>query len=114
MEAVEQFIVCLEIVQHDLGAETVVGCNIQAYLPCRDGDGRSGEQSHIAGTSTTNQQTESWQVILCKEGSGNWIQLLSQMKDDGLLVTTWTNHLCNIIQVRWKKAGGLCGLYEVV
>ncbi|KAK0134211.1 hypothetical protein N1851_030223 [Merluccius polli] len=68
LEAVEQFGGCPRIVRTDLGTENVVVRDIQTYLRHSDADSRSGEQSYIAGASTTNQRIESWWGMLRKEG----------------------------------------------
>lgn len=115
MEAVEQFGGCPRIVRTDLGTENVVVRDIQTYLRLGDVDSRSGEQSYIAGASTSNQRIESWWGMLRKEGMEYWIHLLGEMKDEGLCVGDYLDkslvQLCfrNIIQVS-LKACGLCEL----
>lgn len=109
MEAVEQFGGCPRIVQTDLGTENVVVQDIQTYLRRSDADSRSGEQSYIAGASTTNQRIESWWGMLRREEMEHWIQLLSEMKDEGLFVGDYLDkslvQLCfrYIIKVRLRR-----------
>ncbi|XP_064193953.1 lysM and putative peptidoglycan-binding domain-containing protein 4-like [Anguilla rostrata] len=109
MEAVEQFGGCPRIVRTDLGTENVVVRDIQTYLRCSDVNSRSGEQSYIAGVSTSNQRIESWWGMLRKEGMECWIQLLCKMKDEGLFVGDYLDkslvQLCfrNIIHNRTER-----------
>ncbi|MGH0117567.1 UNVERIFIED_CONTAM: hypothetical protein FKN15_005069 [Acipenser sinensis] len=67
-------------------------------------DNRSGERSYIAGTRTANQRIESWWGIMRKEWIEYWIQLLGELKDEGLFAGDFLDkallQLCfmNIIQ----------------
>ncbi|KAJ8245053.1 hypothetical protein GJAV_G00276110 [Gymnothorax javanicus] len=72
------------IVRTDEGTENIVVRDIQVFM-CRDGlDGRAAERSHIGGASTANQRIECWWGIMRKEGIEYWIQLLGELKDQGL------------------------------
>lgn len=48
-------------------------------------DSRAAEQSYIGGASTANQRIENWWGVMRKEGIEYWIQLLGELKDQGLL-----------------------------
>ena len=106
MEAVEQVGGCPRIVRTDLGTENVVIRDIQTFLRQDDTDDRAGEKSYISGSSTTNQRIESWWGIMRKQGVEYWIQLLGELKDEGLFVGDFLDkslvQFCfrNIIQVR--------------
>ncbi|MGH0124520.1 UNVERIFIED_CONTAM: hypothetical protein FKN15_019007 [Acipenser sinensis] len=72
------------IARTDLETENVVVCDLQVFLRCSGEDNRSVEQSYIAGASTANQRIKSWWGVMCKEGIEYWIQLLGELKDEGL------------------------------
>ncbi len=115
-QAVDEFGGCPRIVRTDAGTENVVIQDIQIYLRRNDVDSRAGEKSYIAGASTTNQRIESWWGVLRKEGMEYWIQLLGEMKDEGLCAGDFLDkslvQLCfrNFIQVRLK----VCGLSRLL
>lgn len=86
--------------------------DIQTDLHRSDVDSRSGEQSYIAGASTSNHylRIESRWGVLRKEGMEYWIQPLGEMKDEGLFAGDYVDkalvQLCfrNIIQVRLEDS----------
>ncbi|XP_060912008.1 uncharacterized protein LOC132988566 [Labrus mixtus] len=84
VEAMEEVGGGPRIVRTDQGTENVVVRDIQVFMR-RDGlDRRAAEQSHIGGASTANQRIESWWGVMRKEGIEYWIQLLGELKDQGL------------------------------
>ena len=82
-EAVERFGGCPRIVRGDRGTENSCVRDFQQFLR-RDGTDRfRGEKSFMYGRSTSNQRIESWWGILRKESMEFWIDLLTNLKDEG-------------------------------
>ncbi|CAL9704018.1 unnamed protein product [Knipowitschia caucasica] len=84
LEALETLGSCPRLVRTDRGTENGVLVAIQQHLRANHTDRLSGEQSYIAGVSTANQRIESWWGILRKEGIEYWIQLLGEVRDQGM------------------------------
>lgn len=77
---------------------------LQVFMRRNCVDSRAGELSYIGGASTANQRIESWWGVMRKEGIEYWIQLLGELKDQGLLTGNFLDKalsqfcLINIIQ----------------
>lgn len=84
VEATEMLGSCPRLVRTDRGTENCILGELHRHLRAHHTDSLSGEQSYITGASTANQRIESWWGILRKEGMEFWIQLLGELRDEGL------------------------------
>lgn len=118
VEAIEQVGGYPRLLRTDMGTENAVIRDMQLYLRRNDEDDRAGENSYITGKSTANQRIESWWGLMRREGVEYWIQLLGELKDEGIFTGDFVDkalvQLCfmAIIQVNITRSQPMHALYE--
>ena len=91
---------CPAIVRADIGTENGY---VQVLLRIMRGvhdDAFAGKGSFIFGKSIANQRIETWWSRLRKECSQYWINVFTQLKDDGI----FSNHILNKKLIRFCLA----------
>lgn len=83
-EAIERMGGYPRLLRTDMGTENVVLRDMQVYLRRNDEDNRAGQSSFLTGESTANQRIESWWGVMRRQGIEHWIQMFSELKDEGL------------------------------
>ncbi|XP_048124321.1 uncharacterized protein LOC125310724 [Alosa alosa] len=83
-EAIERVGGYPRLLRTDMGTENVVLRDMQVYLRRNDEDNRAGQSSFLTGVSTANQRIESWWGVMRRQGMEHWIQMFSELKDEGL------------------------------
>ena len=73
----------LHRVRADRGTETVVVRDMQTFLRINHQDGLAGDMNFVCGQSTANQRIEAWWSILRKEKAHFWMNMFSELKDNG-------------------------------
>ena len=74
---------CPRRVRADRGTENSKVRNVQRLLRRNHQDSLAGEKSFVYGQSIANQRIEAWWGILRKENAQFWMNIFSELKDDG-------------------------------
>lgn len=105
MESVRECRGCPNVVRADLGTVNSRIKRMQPFLRRRGVDAFAGQRSFIQGTSHHNQRIESWWSFLRKHCSQYWMNVFSELKDNGLFTGSFLDkaliQFCfhNLIQV---------------
>jgi hypothetical protein len=83
IEAVVNNVGCPRRVRADRGTENVIVKDLQTFLRRNHRDNLSDGNSFVYGWSIANQRIEAWWCILRKKCSQFWMNLFSELKDNG-------------------------------
>jgi len=70
-------------VRADFGTENTTVKDFQTFLRRNHPDGLANDRSFVYGQSIANQRIEAWWSILRKECAQYWMNIFSELKDDG-------------------------------
>ena len=96
IEAVLDIEGCPRRMRADRGNENGVARDLQTFLRRNHEDSLADQKSFVYGRSIANQRIEAWWNILRKECAQYWMNLFSQLKDDGLFTGDFLDK--NLIQ----------------
>ena len=74
---------CPRRVRADYGTENGVVRDMQTFLRRNHRDGLADTKSFVYGQSVANQCIEAWWSILRKQNAQHWMNIFSELKDDG-------------------------------
>ena len=83
-QEVEARMGCPRMILSDHGTENGHMQAMQVFMRETPHDSLAGPKSFVMGKSTTNQRIECWWSILRKENTQHWINVFSNLKDNGM------------------------------
>ena len=84
IQEVEARMGCPRMIRSDHGTENGHMQAMQVFMRETHHDSLAGPKSFVMGKSTTNQRIECWWSILRKENTQHWINVFSNLKDNGM------------------------------